>query len=87
MNGIKMSKLKRLKQRDETKKCRHKNTETEKIKKIQNDENVEKLEDVLNKQLSIEMCSIDVDHFLIICVTTVHCVKRIIGEEIDQQMD
>ncbi len=50
-------------------------------KKVQIDENVEQLEDVVNRQLTVEMCSSSVHCSLIIFVMTVHCVKRKIASE------
>ena len=55
----------------------YKNAETKKTeKKMQNDENVEKLEDVVNKQVIIEMCSVGLYHSLMVFVMAVHCVGQ-----------
>jgi hypothetical protein len=38
--------------------------------------NVEKLEDVVNTQLTVQMCSIGLCHPLVVFTMVVHCVKR-----------
>ncbi len=78
MNGIEKTERKNIETKNvEKKKCRRlkrskKNTETEKAeKKMSNDENierknVEKLKDVVNTQLTVQMCSIVLCHPLMV---------------------